>query len=1334
MRRAGRWALWLSGLVLGLPALALALLLVAANTQPGREWAERTVSNLGQGETRLAGLSGRFPDALRLARLELRDANGAWLAIDQLALDWSPLALLEGELSVQRLEAARIRLDRLPSPAPEETGPAGRPSLPVAVRLESLRVARLELAEAVAGKPASLAVEGRALLVSLERGEAWLNLRRLEGEGAYTLQARLADATVSARLSVREPAQGLLGSFAGIQELDALALDASVEGPLSALQTRLELNFGPLQAQAHGQLDIEHEAIAGLAARVVAPAMRPRPGLSWQSVTLDAQIQGRFTRPSAQGELRVDRLEAAGAAIRNLVFKLQGDAGQAGLRGEITGLRLPGLQPGLLEAAPLSLQADVRLDAAERPVVFKLKHPLLSAEGKALTAGELKLDVALGLPDLRPYAALGGQDVQGRTNLNVALTQQNGATRLAVDGSLALTGGAAPWPALLGGAAKLGAAAVLRGEDLRLERLQVDGKALSVSASGTLAAQLAQFDWKLALNDLAAVLPGASGRLAASGRVQGPLDKFTASAELDGELATKELARGPLSAKLRLEGLPREPAGEVAARGMLGGSPLELALSAKAAADGSLRLSIARAGWKSAQAKGDLTLPKGAELPLGKIELAMGRLDDLRPLTGQPLTGALDASLETGLKSGVPWARLQLDARQAGLAGTAAAGQTRLDLTVADPVRKPVFDGRLSLDGIEAGQWGGGLRLDLAGPLPALDLRLAAHAPALAGAELKLDAAARLDAQARQLALAGLQADWKGETLRLLAPARVDFKDGVAVDRLRLGLRQAVLEVAGQLAPRLKLDASLRGVSADLAEVFVPGLAAGGNLSVDARLAGPPGRPVGRIELQAEDLQMKTGPARGLPPLRLAASADLAGASARLDARLGAVRDINVTLAGEVPLDAAGPFDLQADGSLDLKLLDAWLGASGRRMRGQLALNGGLAGTLSEPKIQGSVRLEHGEAQDYAAGAHIGDITALAEASGGKIRLVKLQGRAGPGTVSATGELDLLAEGMPVSLALAARDARPLASDRLTAELDADLAVQGQIQGALAAAGKIRLRRVEIRIPENLPAGVAVLKVRRPGDAPSVPPPPADTQEVALNLTIDAPGQIFVRGRGLDAELGGTVHVRGTAAKPQPDGGFELRRGEFSLAGQSLVFSKGKVSFDGAGLADPSLDFLAKTEGRGVTAYLGVAGHASKPKITLSSTPELPQDEVLAQLLFGRASASLSPLELAQIATALASLTGATSGLGNPLDSVRKTLGLDRLSVGASLEAGRYVAPGVYIGTKQAVTGGGTQATAQIDIAKGLKLEGAVGTGAPASGASGSSGANSVGVVYEYEY
>ena len=1331
MRLAIRWTVMFFAWLIGLPLLAATLGLFAANTQLGREWIEQTVSALTAGDITLTGFDGHFPDAMRLRRLELRDGEGVWLAMDELALDWSPMRLLAGTAKIDRLEAEHITLNRLPPSSTEEESSS---TLPVGVNLRRLHVGRLDLAEPVAGKAASLAIDGNANLSSLEQGEADLSIKRLDGEGAYALQGKFENATVRAHLTVQEPAHGLVSSYANFQGMNALSAEADVDGPLSSLQTRLSLTLGPLQAKLQGQLDLEHNA-ADVTVNAKAPAMQLRPDLSWQAIALDAKVRGPFNKPAADGKLLIDSLNAASASMRGVTMDVQGDAGAVQVRGELKGLRLPGPRPDLLESAPLAFQADIRLDTPQRPVIFKLKHPIITADGKALTGGDWRADISLDLPELKPLAVIGGLDMQGNTHLALRVANQGETVKLDVDGTLAVTNGMPPLVNLLGNAAKIGMSASQQGEDITLSRFSLDGKALAVSADGKLAGKNANFNWKFSLKDFAAVLAGGSGQIAGQGKMTGPLDKFAVTADLNGDLATQSLPRGPIAAKLNLEGLPQSPSGQFTVRGMLGGAPIDLALNAKAPVDGGLQVVIDSAIWKSAQARGNLTLPKGTDFPLGKLELAMAHLEDLRPFIEQPLIGSLNATLETSMQGSRPLAQLQLDARSAGLTGTAMVERSSLALTVADPIRQPVMDGQIKLEGISSSNLSGSAQIELAGPLEGLKLRLSSAIQSATGAEVQLRSAANLDTQAKQATLFELEAGWKNETLRLLAPVRIAFADGLAVDRLRLGLREAELDVAGRISPTLNLTADLRNVTTDLATLFVPDLAATGTLHMETRLGGTLARPTGTIAIEADDLHMKSGAGRALPPAKLTATAQLAGTSAQLSSHLSAGNHANLGIAGEIPLVRSGLFGLHANGTVDLKLLDPLLSAQGRRVRGQVTLNADLAGTPTEPRPSGSVQLTGGEAQDFSIGAHLTQIVALLQTDGAVVHLSKFEGRADPGTVSATGSVNLLEEGMPVSLTLTARKARPLADDRMTVNLNTDLTVKGYAKGQLVLAGLIHIIRAEIRIPERMPAKIAVLNVIRPGVPP--PPPPTSGPDIALDLTMDAPREIFVRGRGLEAELGGKVHVRGTADKPQPDGGFALRRGEYTLAGHRLTFSKGELGFDGGSLADPSLNFVADTASGGITAILTISGNASNPKIKLSSIPELPQDEVLARLLFGRSSASLSPLEMIQIASAVASLTGVTSGIGDPLETVRKGLGLDRLSIGGanpSLEAGRYVAPGVYVGAKQGVTGTGTQATVQIDIVKGLKVEGTAGTGAPASGASGASSTSSVGVIYQHEY
>jgi translocation and assembly module TamB len=327
---------------------------------------------------------------------------------------------------------------------------------------------------------------------------------------------------------------------------------------------------------------------------------------------------------------------------------------------------------------------------------------------------------------------------------------------------------------------------------------------------------------------------------------------------------------------------------------------------------------------------------------------------------------------------------------------------------------------------------------------------------------------------------------------------------------------------------------------------------------------------------------------------------------------------------------------------------------------------------------------------------------------------------------------------MPVDLRLEAQNARPLSSDLLTVNLDASLTARGDLAKRLLLSGNIHSNEAEIRIPKTLPTSVATLNVQRPGEKPSPPSEPGGS--VDLDLSIDAPRRIFVRGRGLDAEVGGKVRVAGTLADPRPSGSFELLRGQYSLVGKTFKFSKGKVSFNGGSLANPSLDFEVSRSDANITAKLRIGGTARNPTVALSSTPELPQNEILAELLFGRSASSLSPFELAQIASALAELTGVVPGGINPLSSIRKSLGLDELTVGtsasgkATLEAGEYIAPNVYLGVEQGASAGSTRAKVQVDLTKGLKVEGTVGASSGSATGSTGEGGSSIGVTYEFEY
>lgn len=1330
MQRRNRRILWSLGGLLALPLLALMLLMLALGSVSGRAAVERVVSVLSADKILLSGLGGDLPGQLFIKRIELHDVGGPWLTIDELMLDWLPAKLVVGEFAVERLQARQIAIARAPVPSAAGPEASGSLSLPLDVNLKKLLVEHIEMAPPLAGKAINLSVGARLGLTTAFRGEIELNVRQLDGKGAYSMRTRLTDDTLQARLSVHEAAQGPLALLAGLHNHEALSLETSLEGPLSEVVSRMDLKLDELQARLAGTIDFIQPG-ADLSLTASAPAMQLRPDLAWRALALNLQLRGALTELGVNGGLHLDGLNAAQTAIGSIAVKFQGIGGRIDLDGELADLRLPVSQTDVLQAVPLTFRVKFGLDTPDYPMAFELKHPMIEATGRSRLADKGgSAELTLNLPDLQPLAALNGLQLSGSGKLSLKFDRQDDDSKLQVAGTLGL-GGDSDWARLLGESAKFDLSMIGKGEDITLSGLQLDGKALSLSAHGELESGNADFGWQAQLDDVSALAETSSGKLAIQGSLTGALDDFTLEAKLNGDLAGQGYPGGPINANLHLQHLPHAADGRINLAGELIGSPIDIRLAVNRPSDNIMRLDIDQAGWKSAHASGGLILAWDNSPPTGKIEMKISRLADFRPLLGQPLSGSADATLELGARGGRPQAKLWLDARNTGLEGAAMVDSSKLTLAVSDPIAQAKLDGLLTLKGINADKVNGSAQLKLEGPTDNLRLGLSATSPNLNGSAAQLRATAQLDVAAGALALSSMQASWRQRTVRLLAPAKVAFAEGLSVDRLRLGLQQAELEIAGKFTPELALTAELQ-TPAELLSQFAPELAMSGTLHADAKLHGSLARPAGLIRFEADKLLMKQGAGRALPPAGIVATASLHGEAADLDAKLSAGNDTRVRIAGQVPITQTALFDLQGEAALDLKRLNPILAAGGRRTRGQLLANAKLAGTWLAPTLTATAQLNGGEWQDDVTGVGIKDITAELEADNGTLRVVKLQSRAGAGTIAAAGSVGLSSAGLPVDLTITARNAKPLASDRLTVNLDADLSLRGLAAEQLNIGGRIRINRADIRIPERLPSSIAVLKLNNPSARPL---PPETNSDIALNLTIDAPREIFVRGRGLDAELGGTVHIAGTLKELRPDGAFSLRRGEFSLAGQTLVFSRGEVGFDSGSLTNPSLNFVATTSRNNISASLTVEGSALKPKITLGSTPQLPQDEILANLLFGKGTATLSPLEMVQIASTLASLTGVTSGGDDPLEIARKRLGLDRLSAGGanpSVEGGRYVAPGVYLGAKQGVSGGNPQAIIQIDVLKGLKLESSVGNVGGTS--SGASTANSIGVIYQFEY
>ncbi|WP_240993599.1 translocation/assembly module TamB domain-containing protein [Asaia bogorensis] len=1380
--RLRRIALWSVSLLVGVPLtliiVALAAVLVFVNIPYGQRVIERQTASLIGGMVELEGVGGFIPSRLHIRRITLHDHLGPYLTVDEARLNWSPLSLVHMTVRASLLQAESLRFERLPvsdPSAPPAAPSSGEPSsLHLGIALAKLDLHRLDLGKSLAGFPLSASAQGHLTLADLvpvldglkigklPKTDLGLDIRRLDRPATIALKLATPRDTINLHLDVQDGVHGLVAQAAKLDELEPLTLALDLKGPVQANDLRLTMRAGAVQADAQGHLDLtRHLGTLGVSAST--PAMTPFAGVAWSGMTLKANLRGDLLAPSGDGALDIDALAAAGAGVNHLTLRFAGDEGHGPRAAKIRldaradGVRAPGVPGGLLAQAPIEAVLQAEPEKPAQPFLLSITHPLF----RLGTTGVLKPDITgaldLVLPDLKPLAAIGKTDLAGHNVAHLDYTYRpGGESRIVLRDRLAITGGMKQLVALLGEETSVNLDATMtpapNGErQVRIGALTVDGHALHLRDEGSILLGTHSSivnDLALALPDLKAAAPQIRGHVTVAAHSEGPFDDLAARLKLEGEIGTGDVPSGPLTLDLALTHLPATPEGTLQADGKLDGRKLAINAGFAMQKSGEAYIDLKTLDWANLSGRGKLTLPAGAKFPLGTLAITAGNLADFSALAGRKLGGKLLLDLKTSDPAPQAPPVMTLSLKGAVQADPARIGTLDLSGTVRDPVSKPDMNLRLALGNVVFQDMKGNASLSARGPLEALALGLTGRFEQVLGAPATLDTALLLDLPGKTIRLDRLSALLKGEALRSAGVSTISFGEKTGVDRLQIavappGVAPASLDLSGTIKPRLDVHLRVARVTPALAKPFMPTLDASGTLAAQADLGGDLTHPTGTVAVTLSGLHMRSGPAESLPALNLNANATLAGQRAQITMQADAGRRVGLHVAGSVPTSGTGNLDLKANGAIDLAVANAVLGAQGMALSGKTAIDLALGGGMNAPSVNGRVTLQGINFAHYGQGVRLTDINGTVVAANDTLSLQDVLAHAGKGTIALSGSVGVLRPGLPLDIRVIARKAQPITSDLLTAVIDTDVRAHGQLSTRLDVDGAIRLPSVIVNIPNSMPASVPQLTVIRPGDKRETA---TQAMIIGLDLNVISPGSFFVRGHGLDAEMSGKLHVGGVSTAPDISGGFDLKRGFFNLAGVNLNFTKGRVAFDGSGVdhkLDPSLDFRADRNVQGTVASLVVGGYASAPKIDFTSQPSLPRDQVLAMLLFGSSTASLSPTQLASLAAAVAQITGGSSF--DPLDKVRGFLGLDRLAVGggsgvnnggASLEAGKYVMKGVYVGAKQATSGSGTQAQVQVDLTKRLKLNTTVGTGGQITGFTTPENdpGSSVGLSYGFDY
>lgn len=548
------------------------------------------------------------------------------------------------------------------------------------------------------------------------------------------------------------------------------------------------------------------------------------------------------------------------------------------------------------------------------------------------------------------------------------------------------------------------------------------------------------------------------------------------------------------------------------------------------------------------------------------------------------------------------------------------------------------------------------------------------------------------DAGATSLSLQTLTFHHRNERYQSTAPAAIKVADGVAIDRL--GLRSAAggsLTVAGAYSARrwaaqieaagLPLNGPEETIDATISIDTDRRPTGDGSFAFVSRLTEPATRIEGDARWDGDRISLRSR------------SASILAFEIGAPARLRRGRSLSIDTAGA--LEGRIAFDGR------FERIAALAPEAFQTLEGATTASFALAGTLASPQLVGEFRLVDGgytesfsglslvgvsifaRAQATAEAARF-DVAGAARGAGQDRDTVRLSGTAALG---AGGGLDLEARLDRAALAAGPVDA---------IEASGVVTLKGPFRRPHAE-GDLRVDALTLKAEPGASTRIVPITVVRRGEGPKDGARQSRTRaDITYALRFSAADVISISSGSLQSIWRGDGALVGARDAPALTGLLTLDRGTLDFAGRRFAIREGALRFDREPANDPAVRLIADYRARGgVTASVTVSGRASRPEIRLSSVPTLPEEDVVALVMFGKPATELSASESLQTAEALAAVSGVNPfGSGGVAGAARGALGLDLLNIdlgdedeASSLTIGKYVADRLFVSATQDARG-----------------------------------------------
>ncbi len=564
------------------------------------------------------------------------------------------------------------------------------------------------------------------------------------------------------------------------------------------------------------------------------------------------------------------------------------------------------------------------------------------------------------------------------------------------------------------------------------------------------------------------------------------------------------------------------------------------------------------------------------------------------------------------------------------------------------------------------------------------------------------------------------EAAWRDLALHLLEPATVHYQgDEINVHLPSLRLNDMPANLAARVTGGM-LDELRGGIEhVDLALLNRYGgpelPAIEGQASLAIHLHHLRQAPTGTIHSAASGITIDYGPLRHFnnAGLSLAATLNATGIIATVTVEHPLVEQFKTGITLPlVHVDRFLPLALDHDRGIGTRIiLQGNIGEIGDAMldiptalAGQLDINMAIDNLPALPQFDGYFRLHNGQYRNLATGTFLENINVVLRGEDADLVLEEAGASdGGRGRVTAEGRVHFEDGWFPEwVIAATLRNATLFRVVRTELPLSGTLQASGSRKNAQLH-GDLWLEPFRFVIPRRLPPSIPtldVIEINHPDPSrntvlETVAMPEPDPEATPAGPVFDLDVRIRTRrgfevtGRGLQSEWRGDMQLGGTSADPLLTGSAEVVRGYAMLLGRRFAMDEGRIVFTGPVPPDPQLNIELTAPVADYITRLSVIGQAGAPLIRISADPPLPEDEVMAMILFGRSIETMTPWQALALANSLRILGGSGGDTVDILNTTQSILRVDQIDIKQDEEGEGFssVTVGKYFGQRLYVEG-----------------------------------------------